>query len=135
LKKKHKTVFTNGCFDILHRGHLELLRYCASIGNKVVIGLNSDDSIRIIKGEKRPINCAEDRKELLLALKFVDKVVFFDEITPYEIIKKIKPDIIVKGGDYTKDSVVGNDIAEVRIFEYIDGYSTTKIIENISNRR
>ena len=135
MKKKHKTVFTNGCFDILHRGHLELLRYCASIGNKVVIGLNSDDSIRIIKGEKRPINCAEDRKELLLALKFVDKVVFFDEITPYEIIKKIKPDIIVKGGDYTKDSVVGNDIAEVRIFEYIDGYSTTKIIENISNRR
>ena len=133
-KRKNKIVFTNGCFDILHRGHIELLKYCANIGKKVIVGLNSDDSVKAIKGERRPINCAEDRKDLLLALRFVDKVVFFDEATPYEIIKKIKPDIIVKGGDYTKDSVVGNDMAEVRIFKYIDGYSTSKIIENISDR-
>jgi D-beta-D-heptose 7-phosphate kinase/D-beta-D-heptose 1-phosphate adenosyltransferase len=127
-------VFTNGCFDIVHRGHLELLKYCKSIGGKVIIGLNSDKSIKEIKGKNRPVNNQKDRKFLLESLKYVDKVIIFEEKTPYNLITKIKPDIIVKGGDYDIKSVVGNDIAEVRIFKYVEGYSTTKTIQNIINR-
>jgi D-beta-D-heptose 7-phosphate kinase/D-beta-D-heptose 1-phosphate adenosyltransferase len=127
-------VFTNGCFDIVHRGHLELLKYCKSIGGKVIIGLNSDKSIKEIKGKNRPVNNQKDRKFLLESLRYVDKVIIFEEKTPYNLITKIKPDIIVKGGDYDIKSVVGNDIAEVRIFKYVEGYSTTKTIQNIINR-
>jgi D-beta-D-heptose 7-phosphate kinase/D-beta-D-heptose 1-phosphate adenosyltransferase len=127
-------VFTNGCFDIVHRGHLELLKYCKSIGGKVIIGLNSDKSIKEIKGKNRPVNNQKDRKFLLESLKYVDEVIIFEEKTPYSLITKIKPDIIVKGGDYDIKSVVGNDIAEVRIFKYVEGYSTTKTIQNIINR-
>jgi D-beta-D-heptose 7-phosphate kinase/D-beta-D-heptose 1-phosphate adenosyltransferase len=127
-------VFTNGCFDIVHRGHLELLKYCKSIGGKVIIGLNSDKSIKEIKGKNRPVNNQKDRKFLLESLKYVDEVIIFEEKTPYNLITKIKPDIIVKGGDYDIKSVVGNDIAEVRIFKYVEGYSTTKTIQNIINR-
>tara|TARA_R100000808_G_C2140103_1_gene147944 strand:- start:1472 stop:1864 length:393 start_codon:yes stop_codon:yes gene_type:complete len=129
-----KTIFTNGCFDIIHRGHLELLEYCASLGY-VIVGLNSDDSVRTLKGDARPINNQKDRKYLLHSLKYVDKVIIFNEETPYRLIKEIKPDIIVKGGDYTRDAVVGGDIAEVRIFKTIDGYSTTKTLESINRRR
>ena len=129
-----KTIFTNGCFDIIHRGHLELLEYCASLGY-VIVGLNSDDSVRTLKGDARPIHNQKDRKYLLHSLKYVDKVIIFNEETPYRLIKEIKPDIIVKGGDYTRDAVVGGDIAEVRIFKTIDGYSTTKTLESINRRR
>ena len=115
-------VFTNGCFDILHRGHVELLKYCSTIGDTVVVGINSDGSVKKNKGITRPINSQEDRAKIISSIRFVDKVVIFEEETPYNLIKEIKPDIIVKGGDYTSDEVVGNDICEVRIFKYIDGY-------------
>jgi D-beta-D-heptose 7-phosphate kinase/D-beta-D-heptose 1-phosphate adenosyltransferase len=129
-----KIIFTNGCFDILHRGHIELLKFCKSCGDTVIIGLNSDESIRRLKGENRPINSQEDRKVLLESLIFVDRVILFDEDTPYNLIKIVKPDIIVKGGDYTKEEVVGKDICEVKIFRLIDDHSTTKTIKDISNR-
>ena len=124
-----KLVFTNGCFDILHRGHIELLKYCKSLGD-VVVGLNSDDSVKKIKGSDRPFFSEDDREFMLKSCKYVDGVIIFDQETPYDLIKKIKPDIIVKGGDYNKEDVVGNELAEVRIFNYIKGYSTTNILEN-----
>ena len=136
----HYRVFTNGCFDILHRGHLELLKYCNSVscpamGGWLMVGLNSDESIRRLKGEGRPINNQEDRKFFLESLKFVDEVRIFDEDTPLKLIEIIKPDIIVKGGDYEPEDVVGNNISQVRIFNYLEGYSTTKIINEISSNR
>jgi D-beta-D-heptose 7-phosphate kinase / D-beta-D-heptose 1-phosphate adenosyltransferase len=126
-------IFTNGCFDILHRGHLELLSFCKSLG-EVVVGLNSDESIRLLKGKERPINNQSDRKYFLESLIYVDKVIIFNDLTPYTLIEKIKPDIIVKGGDYNIESVVGNDLCEVKIFKYVKGYSTTKKIQDIINR-
>ncbi len=122
-----KKIFTNGCMDCLHVGHIRLLEYCKSLGY-VIVGLNSDASVRALKGSTRPINNEIDRKEMLLALKYVDEVIIFDELTPYELIKQIQPDVIVKGGDYKPEDVVGNDISKVIIFNYIDGYSTTNII-------
>jgi D-beta-D-heptose 7-phosphate kinase / D-beta-D-heptose 1-phosphate adenosyltransferase len=123
-------VFTNGCFDVLHRGHVELLKYSKSLGT-VVVGLNSDQSVKNLKGENRPFFSQEDRKFMLESYKYVDEVIIFNEETPYNLIKRINPDIIVKGGDYKSDDVVGNDVAKVKIFNYIDGYSTTKILETI----
>ena len=127
-------IFTNGCFDIIHRGHLELLKFCKRLGSTVVVGINSDASIKKLKGETRPINNQEDRVFMLESLRYVDKVIVFEEETPYNLIKKIKPDTIVKGSDYKKEEVVGFDLCEVVIFEKIDGYSTTKKIQDISNR-
>lgn len=123
-------VFTNGCFDILHRGHVELLKYCKSLGT-VVVGLNSDVGVRGLKGDTRPYNNETDRKLVLEACRFVDEVIIFDEQTPWELIKRVKPDIVVKGGDYRKEDVVGNDLAEVKIFNFVDGYSTTGILEKM----
>jgi rfaE bifunctional protein nucleotidyltransferase chain/domain len=132
-------VFTNGCFDILHRGHLELLEYCSELASlvdaahdrRVIVGLNSDESIRRLKGRGRPINNQDDRKFFLESLKFVDEVKLFDEDTPYELIKSTRPDIIVKGGDYKPDEVVGNYLCEVKIFDFVDGYSTTNIVNKL----
>ncbi len=129
-----KLVFTNGCFDIIHRGHIELLKYAKSCGDRLVVGLNSDDSVKSLKGETRPIQSQDDRKAILEAIRWVDEVVIFNELTPINLIKSLTPDIIVKGGDYKVDEVVGHKIAEVKIFELIDGLSTTKTFENISNR-
>ena len=129
-----KTIFTNGCFDILHRGHIELLRFCRFHGDSVIVGLNSDKSIQSIKGKNRPFNTQEDRKVLLESLIFVDKVILFDEDTPYNLIKDIQPDLIIKGGDYKEEEVIGRDICKVKIFRSIHGYSTTKAIKDISNR-
>ena len=123
-----KTIFTNGCFDILHRGHYELLKYCSSLG-RVIVGLNSDSSVTDLKGPTRPFFKQEDRIFALLSCRYVDEVIVFNENTPYNLIKSISPDIIVKGGDYVADRVVGSDLAEVRIFNFIDGYSTTRILE------
>lgn len=123
-----KIVFTNGCFDVLHKGHVELLKYCKTLGS-VIVGVNSDQSVKRLKGDHRPYFSQEDRKFMLESCKYVDGVVVFDEDTPYNLIKKLKPDIIVKGGDYKEEDVCGNDIAKVIIFDYIDGYSTTKILE------
>jgi len=134
MNKEKKIIFTNGCFDIIHRGHIELLKFCKSLGY-VIVGLNSDKSIKILKGNDRPIVNEKDRKLLLESLKYVDEVVIFDEETPLNIIKRLKPDTIVKGGDYDKESVIGNNIADVIIFEFIDGYSTTKIVQSIAAGR
>ena len=125
-----KRIFTNGCFDVLHRGHLELLKYCKNLGH-VVVGLNSDSSIKKIKGADRPFFSQEDRKFMLEACRYVDEVVIFEEETPYNLIKKIKPDIIVKGGDYIAKDVVGSDLAHVQIFNYVEGYSTTRILGSL----
>jgi len=132
LKSKgKKIVFTNGCFDILHRGHIEYLRKAKRLGDILIVGLNSDESEGKIKGKDRPINKQEDRAELLASLEFVDYVVIFDEETPYNLIKKIKPDVLVKGGDY-KEEVVGREFAkEIVIVPFINGYSTTRIIEKV----
>jgi D-beta-D-heptose 7-phosphate kinase / D-beta-D-heptose 1-phosphate adenosyltransferase len=124
-----KIVFTNGCFDILHRGHIEYLKKSKSFGDKLIVGLNSDASVHRLKGFNRPVNKQEDRKAVLENLGCVDEVIIFDEDTPYELIKQVKPDIITKGGDYVKETVVGNDLAEVVIVDYLNGYSTTKILE------
>ena len=131
MKVTNKTIFTNGCFDILHQGHIELLEYCASLGDVLVVGLNSDSSVRRLKGQGRPINDENSRKYLLEAIKHVSKVYLFEEDTPYELIKKIRPNIIVKGGDYLPENVVGADLAEIRIFPYIQGQSTTSMLRRI----
>ena len=123
-----KVIFTNGCFDILHRGHFELLKYCSSLGH-VIVGLNSDSGVRALKGRTRPFFGEEDRKFALESCRYVDSVVVFEEETPYELIKALNPDVVVKGGDYKKEEVVGYDLAEVKIFNFIEGYSTTKTLK------
>jgi rfaE bifunctional protein nucleotidyltransferase chain/domain len=121
-------VFTNGCFDVLHRGHVEYLEQSKALGSKLIIGLNSDASVRGLK-PGRPINTQEDRKAVLLALKYVDEVIIFDEPTPLQLIEKIRPDIITKGGDYKPEQVIGSDVAKKTvIFPFLDGYSSTRII-------
>jgi len=125
-----QSIFTNGCFDIIHKGHVELLAYCKSLGH-VTVGLNSDASVKRLKGMSRPMNNEGDRKRILEALRYVDEVVIFEEDTPYELIRKLKPDVIVKGGDYRADEVIGSDLCEVRIFKTVNGYSTTSIINRI----
>jgi len=126
-----KTIFTNGCFDVLHRGHFELLKYCKSLGY-VIVGLNSNRSIKELKGVNRPLFSENDRKFMLQSCVFVDEVIIFDDDTPYDLINSLRPDIIVKGGDYEVEDVIGRDLADVKIFNYIDGYSTTKILESRS---
>jgi len=129
---KQKVVFTNGCFDILHKGHVTYLRKAASLGDVLVLGLNSDASVKRLKGEGRPINSEMDRAEVLSALEFIDIVVMFDEDTPYELIKAVQPDVLVKGGDYAVEDVVGREFAKkTTIIDFVDGYSTTKTIENM----
>jgi D-beta-D-heptose 7-phosphate kinase/D-beta-D-heptose 1-phosphate adenosyltransferase len=125
-----KTIFTNGCFDILHPGHIKLLKYCKSLGH-VIVGLNSDESVKALKGDSRPYFPAEDRKLILESCMYVDKVIVFEEETPYNLIKNVKPDIIVKGGDYRKQDVVGNDLAKIEIVDFAKGYSTTSVLEKM----
>ena len=128
-----KVIFTNGCFDILHRMHVELFQFCKSKGDKVIVGLNSDSSVKNLKGEGRPIFTQDDRKFMLESLDCVDEVIIFDEDTPFELIKKIKPDYIVKGGDYKPEEVAGNTISKVIIFNYDENYSTTKTLSKLQN--
>ncbi len=133
LKKEgRKIVFTNGCFDILHLGHVKYLQKAASFGDVLIVGLNSDDSVRRLKGSDRPVNPEYDRAYLLAALEVVDYVTIFDEDTPYELIRIVEPDILVKGGDYAGKEVVGSDIAkEVRLVDFVEGRSTTATIEKM----
>ena len=126
---KKKVVFTNGCFDVLHKGHLTLLKEARMQGDKLIVGLNSDDSVKRLKGALRPFNDVETRMEQLLLIPYVDEVIVFDDETPYELIKELKPDLIVKGGDYTVEEIVGHDLAPVHIVPTVKGYSTTKILE------
>lgn len=124
-------VFTNGVFDILHIGHLKLLRHAKTLGNKLIVGINSDSSVKRLKGDSRPINDESTRKESLLELGFVDEVIIFTQDTPYDLIKSIKPDIIVKGDDYTVETTVGHDLAKVVIFPRVKDYSTTRIVNDL----
>jgi D-beta-D-heptose 7-phosphate kinase/D-beta-D-heptose 1-phosphate adenosyltransferase len=127
-----KIIFTNGCFDILHAGHVRYLETAKSYGDVLILGLNSDRSVSILKGEGRPINTQLDRAYILAALEAVDYVVIFDDETPYDLIKAVKPHILVKGGDYEGKQVIGQDIAdELKLVQFVDGKSTTKTIEKI----
>ena len=131
-----KTVFTNGCFDVLHVGHLRYLKEARSMGDRLVVGLNNDSSVRKLKGEKRPIHTEVERKEMLLSLRFVDEVHIFDEDTPLRLIKEIKPDVLVKGGDWALNTIVGYDFVterggSVHSLSFYEGYSTTNTIEKI----
>lgn len=134
--KGYKIVFTNGCFDILHQGHIHLLLAAAELGHKLILGLNTDASVKRLKGESRPINDEYSRTMVMASQLFVDAVTLFDEDTPLELIKAIRPDIIVKGGDYTPETVVGNDFVktyggEVVIVPTVEGFSTTNIINRM----
>ena len=130
VTENKKIIFTNGCFDVLHIGHVRLLNYCATLG-QVVVGLNSDTSVRAIKGPGRPINNQLIRKEFLENLRVVDQVLIFEELTPELLINKVKPNVIVKGGDYEISQVVGSDVYEVRIFPRIENFSSSLIINKI----
>jgi D-beta-D-heptose 7-phosphate kinase/D-beta-D-heptose 1-phosphate adenosyltransferase len=132
-EQKRKIVFTNGCFDILHRGHASYLEKAKALGDILVLGLNSDESITRLKGETRPINTLEDRAFLLAALESVDYVVPFTEDTPLELIKKVLPDTLVKGADYAGKEVVGSDVTDdVVLIDFVEGKSTSNIIEKIN---
>jgi D-beta-D-heptose 7-phosphate kinase/D-beta-D-heptose 1-phosphate adenosyltransferase len=136
IRKNKQIVFTNGCFDILHIGHISLLNKSKALGDKLIIGLNSDSSIRRIKGKNRPIVSENERAHILAALESVDYVVLFDEDTPLELIKKLKPDVLVKGSDYKIDDVVGYEEVrsyggKVKLVDLIEGFSTTNIVESI----
>ena len=126
---EERIVFTNGVFDLLHTGHFELLAEAKSLGGKLIVGINSDESVRRFKGPKRPINNVNKRKRQLELLPWVDEVIVFDEDTPYRLIKEVVPHVIVKGGDYTVEQVVGHDLADVHLVPTVEGYSTTQIIE------
>jgi rfaE bifunctional protein nucleotidyltransferase chain/domain len=126
-----KLVFTNGCFDIIHAGHVRYLKEAKALGDVLIVGLNSDKSVTAIK-PGRPVNPQDQRAEVLSSLEMVDYVTLFDEETPYELIKILRPDILVKGGDWKKEEIVGSDIAkETFSLPYIQGISTTEIIERI----
>jgi len=129
--ERRKIVFTNGCFDILHIGHVRYLQHAKRLGDVLIIGLNSDRSVAGIK-PGRPVNSEKNRAEVLAALAVVDYVVVFPEKTPYNLIKAVKPDILVKGGDWKKEEIIGSDIAkETYSLPYVKGISTTGIIEKI----
>ncbi len=133
-----KLVFTNGCFDIIHRGHIDYLNRAKALGDYLIVALNSDDSVRRLKGEGRPINKLEDRAFVVANLKAVDFVVSFEDDTPFEIISAIIPDVLVKGGDWSIENIVGRDIVEanggkVYSLPYVENYSTTNIINKMKS--
>lgn len=135
LKNKgKKIIFTNGCFDLLHIGHVKYLEKSKSFGDILILGLNSDESVKRLKGKKRPINCQDDRAYILASIEVIDYVVIFEDDTPFDLIKLIQPDILVKGSDYDGKEVVGQDVAkELKLIKFIDGKSTTKTIQRIQN--
>lgn len=133
-----KIVFTNGCFDIIHRGHIEVLARTADLGDKLIVGLNSDSSIEKIKGENRPIINEQSRAILLSALNFVDAIIIFPEENPLNLISNLMPDILAKGGDYEISTIVGHEIikengGEVILIPFVDGFSSSNIINKIKN--
>ncbi len=130
---EQKIVFTNGCFDILHRGHIEYLAKAAGYGDVLIIGLNTDNSVRRLKGPSRPVQDENARAMILASLNFVHAVTLFDEETPYKLIEKVQPDVLVKGGDYKIEDIVGYDLVKAKggqvvTLEFVKGYSTTGII-------
>jgi D-beta-D-heptose 7-phosphate kinase/D-beta-D-heptose 1-phosphate adenosyltransferase len=133
LKRKgNRIVFTNGCFDLLHLGHVRLFNKAKSLGDVLVLGLNSDASLKKLKGPKRPLVSEKARAELLASLEAIDYITIFGEDTPKELVKEIRPDILVKGGDYKVNEVAGREfVKKVYIFPVVKGYSTTNLIEKI----
>ena len=132
-----KIVFTNGCFDIIHPGHIHVLSQAKLLGDILVVGLNSDKSVKKLKGKERPLVNESDRAKILLSIKYVDYVTIFDESTPKDIIEKIKPDTLVKGGDYIVDDIVGSKFVIdsggiVEIVKFLDGYSSSNYIDNLN---
>ena len=136
-KSIEKIIFTNGVFDILHSGHIELLKFAKSLGKRLIVGINSDRSVKIIKGKNRPINKQEDRKKLLLQLEVVDEVIIFDELAPTNLIHKLKPNIFVKGSEFTEEEIRKNDqlpkFIKIRTYPMKLGYSTTSTLKKIKN--
>ncbi len=137
--KDKKIVFTNGCFDILHLGHVDYLSKAANCGDVMVIGINTDLSVRKLKGPGRPVNSQDARATLLASLFFVDAVVLFNHDTPYDLIKEIQPDVLVKGSDYKEEDIVGNDIVRAKngrviAIDFLEGYSTTNIIKKLTEK-
>jgi D-beta-D-heptose 7-phosphate kinase/D-beta-D-heptose 1-phosphate adenosyltransferase len=133
-----KVAFTNGCFDLLHRGHVHVLRAARACADLLIVGINSDQSVKQIKGPKRPVLPESDRCELLGAMEMVDFVILFNEPDPYNLISAIRPDVLVKGGDWKTEKIIGADMVEeaggrVVVVPYIKGFSTTEIIERIKN--
>ena len=139
-KDSRRIVFTNGCFDIIHAGHVKYLAEAKKLGDVLFLGLNSDQSVRRLKGDSRPINSETDRASVLSALRFIDYVVVFGEDTPENIIRTIRPDVLVKGGAYKIENIVGADFVkseggEVVTIDFVDGKSTTKIIEKMKSSK
>jgi len=137
--EEKKIVFTNGCFDLLHVGHIRYLSQAKDLGDILIIGLNSDKSVKKLKGNNRPINSFEDRAKLLAALKSVDLVIMFEEQTPENLIKEIIPDVLVKGGDYNIEDIVGyqtviDNGGQVKTLSFYEGYSSTNYIDKINKR-
>lgn len=135
--KNQKIVFTNGCFDIIHKGHIEYLAQAADLGKILIVGLNSDISVKKIKGENRPVLDEQARASILASLWYVTCIILFDEETPYELIKTVQPDILVKGSDYKPEEIVGYDIVikkggEIKTIDFVKGYSSTDIIKRMS---
>lgn len=134
--KEERIVFTNGCFDVVHRGHVEYLAKSAELGTKLIIGLNTDASVRRLKGENRPINDEYARALLLASFVFVNKVILFDEDTPLELIRVVQPDVLVKGSDYKPENIVGYDVVkakggEIATIDFVPGFSTTSILQKV----
>tara|TARA_B100000795_G_scaffold101107_1_gene74342 strand:- start:2394 stop:2885 length:492 start_codon:yes stop_codon:yes gene_type:complete len=135
-KNDQKIVFTNGCFDLLHLGHVDYLAKARDLGHKLIIGLNTDASVSRIKGPSRPVKDQNSRAIILAAMQFVDAVIFFDEETPINLITWVQPDVLVKGGDYTLEGIVGHEIVlakggEVKTIPFVEGYSSSKLIAKI----
>jgi rfaE bifunctional protein nucleotidyltransferase chain/domain len=136
--KDQKIVFTNGCFDLLHLGHIDYLSKAKDHGNVLIVGVNTDASVQRLKGENRPVKDEVSRSMIMASLQFVNAVVLFDEDTPYELIKLVQPDVLVKGSDYEPEDIVGYDIVKARggeivTIDFLAGYSTTGIIEKIKS--
>ena len=138
LLNKEKIVFTNGCFDILHPGHIHILDQAKSYGDILIVGLNSDNSIKRLKGPSRPKVSQKDRLKILSSIKFVDYVVLFEEETPLKLIEKIKPNVLVKGGDYILEDIIGREFVEnnggqVKIIKLLEGHSSSSLIDKFEN--
>jgi len=134
--KGKKIVFTNGCFDIIHRGHIEYLAKASDFGDVLIIGLNSDNSVKRIKGEGRPVQDEYSRALILSSFRFINNIILFEEDTPYELIEFVQPDILVKGSDYKTKEIVGYDIVKsnggrVETIDFVEGFSTSKILKKI----
>jgi len=131
-----KIVFTNGCFDLLHLGHIDYLAKARDLGDRLIVGLNTDTSVSRIKGPSRPVKDEMSRAHILAAMQFVDAVIFFNEETPIDLIYWLKPDVLVKGGDYTIEGIIGHELVlenggEVKTISFVEGYSSSKLIDNI----